>query len=154
MLQITYLPHYDRATFGPVAYAKPGDAGFDLRAAIAAPITIEPGDITLVPAGIAMAVPEGYEIQVRSRSGLSLKGLIVANAPGTVDSGYRGEFKVILTNIGRVAHTVAPGDRIAQAVLAAVAHMPFVEVAELPPSERGSGGFGSTGVSVAETPRG
>ncbi|MCF8492051.1 MAG: dUTP diphosphatase [Rhodospirillum sp.] len=149
MLQIKYLPHYDRETFGPVGYAKPGDAGFDLKAAVAAPVTLEPGDITIVPAGIAVAVPEGFEMQVRSRSGLSTKGLIVANAPGTVDSGYRGEVGVILTNISRGPMTVQPGDRIAQAVLATVAHMPFQEVTELPPSERGAGGFGSTGVSAA-----
>jgi dUTP pyrophosphatase len=149
MLRIKYLPHYDRSAFGPVGYAKPGDAGFDLKAAIAAPVTLEPGDITIVPAGIAVAVPEGFEMQVRSRSGLSTKGLVVANAPGTVDSGYRGEVGVILTNISRGPLTVAPGDRIAQAVLAAVAHMPFQEVDDLPPSERGTGGFGSTGVSAA-----
>ncbi|MGB1025679.1 MAG: dUTP diphosphatase, partial [Rhodospirillaceae bacterium] len=125
----------------------------DLKAAIADAITLDPGEIKIIPSGIAVAVPAGYEMQVRSRSGLSTKGVVVANAPGTVDSGYRGEVGVILTNISREARSIAPGDRIAQAVLAAVAYMPFEEVSELPASERGTGGFGSTGVAADIPPK-
>ncbi|WP_420825415.1 dUTP diphosphatase [Phaeovibrio sulfidiphilus] len=146
-LLVHYLEHYDFDQYGPLAYARQHDAGFDLRAAISEPVTLEPGAITAIPNGFCVAIPEGFEMQVRSRSGLSLKGVIVANAPGTVDSGYRGEVKTILTNISPVAHTIAPGDRIAQAVLAAVAHMPFETVDTLPESERGAGGFGSTGTA-------
>lgn len=145
-LLVRYLPHYDRERFGPLDRAHPGDAGLDLRAALAEPLDLAPGDIRVVPTGLSVAVPEGYEMQVRSRSGLSTKGVVVANAPGTVDAGYRGEVGVILTNIGRETVTLQPGDRIAQAVLAAVALLPVAEVTDLPPSTRGAGGFGSTGV--------
>ncbi|GEO80589.1 dUTP diphosphatase [Pararhodospirillum oryzae] len=146
-LLVQYLPHYDQAAFGPLAYARPGDAGFDLRAAIDAPVPVEPRAIVLVPTGIAVAVPFGFELQIRSRSGLTLRqGLVVANAPGTVDAGYRGEVKVILTNIGAVPCLIEPGMRIAQGVVAAVAALPLHAVESLPDSERGAGGFGSTGL--------
>lgn len=145
-LLVRYLDHYNMAAYGPLAYAQPDDAGFDLRAAIDQPLVLEPGHIVAVPNGFSVAVPPGFEMQVRSRSGLSLKGVIVANAPGTVDAGYRGEIKTILTNISRVPYTINPGDRIAQAILAAVAHMPFEPTDVLPDSTRGTGGLGSTGV--------
>lgn len=110
-------------------------------------LVLEPGDIVLVPTGIAMAIPEGHEGQIRSRSGLSLKrGLIVANAPGTVDSDYRGEFMIILTNISREQQYIRHGERIAQLVITRVERADFREVHELDETERGSGGFGSTGV--------
>lgn len=146
MLPVRYLDHYDMDAYGPLAYAQPDDAGFDLRAAIDHPLTLEPGHIVPVPNGICVAVPVGFELQVRSRSGLSLKGIIVANAPGTVDAGYRGELKTILTNISQVAYTLTPGDRIAQGVLSAVTHVDFQATDVLPESVRGTRGFGSTGV--------
>jgi dUTP pyrophosphatase len=147
---IKYLPAYDRAAWGNVAYAKLGDAGFDLRAAIGDPVTIYAGQTRLIPAGIQLAVPFGYELQIRPRSGLAFKNSVtVLNSPGTIDSGYRGEIGVILINHhDHKSFTVLPGDRIAQGVLAAVAYEAFDEVDELPSSERGATGFGSSGVSV------
>lgn len=126
------------------AYASVGAAGFDLRAA--ADLTIVPGAVALVPTGFAVAVPEGFELQVRPRSGLAAKhGVTVLNSPGTVDSDYRGEVAVILINHGGVPFAIARGDRIAQAVIAAAPQAELVEVANLDDTARGSGGFGSTG---------
>jgi len=134
--------------FGKIPeYAHPGDAGFDFQAAIDAPIRLWPGERKLIPTGLRMAIPEGYEVQVRSRSGLSYKnGVVVANAPGTIDSGYRGEVCVILQNLGSDPFPIEPGDRIAQGVLAPVVRAQFVEADNLDDSQRGDGGFGSTGV--------
>lgn len=146
VFQIKYLESYDRAAWGPLAYAKEGDAGFDLRAVV--PFDLAPNERRLIPTGISVAVPAGYELQVRSRSGMALRsGLVVANGVGTIDAGYRGEVGVILHNIGRHPQTVHYGDRIAQGVLSAVPRMYFVEVDELPTSERGGNGFGSSGVN-------
>ncbi|HSE65128.1 MAG TPA: dUTP diphosphatase [Thermoanaerobaculia bacterium] len=129
-------------------YGTEGSAGCDLRAAIEADLTITPGGRALVPTGIAVAIPEGYEGQVRMRSGLAHdKGLALLNAPGTVDSDYRGEIRVIVANLGNEPATIHRGDRIAQLVFAPVAQGRFERVAELPPSGRGGGGFGSTGKS-------
>ena len=129
------------------AYATAGAAGADLRAALASPLTLEPGMRALVPSGFAFAVPEGYEMQVRPRSGLAARhGVTVLNAPGTVDSDYRGEVMAVLVNHGAKAFTVRHGDRIAQIVIAPVVLAAFAERAELPETPRGSGGFGSTGV--------
>ena len=129
--------------------ATPGSAGFDLAAAIGSPQVVEPGERVLVPTGFAIAVPEGYEAQVRPRSGLALRhGMIVPNAPGTIDSDYRGEVKVILMNAGTESFRVQRGDRIAQLVIAPVTRVGWVEVDELSPTERGSGGFGHTGVAA------
>jgi dUTP diphosphatase len=128
------------------AYATAGSAGCDLRAAIEAPLLILPGGRALVPTGLAVAIPEGYEGQVRIRSGLAHdKGLLVVNAPGTIDSDYRGEIRVIVANLGSEAVTLERGERIAQLVFAPVARARFEKVSELPSSQRGEGGFGSTG---------
>jgi len=126
------------------AYASAGAAGFDLRAA--ADLTIAPGALALVPTGFAVAVPEGFELQVRPRSGLAAKhGVTVLNSPGTVDSDYRGEVAVILVNLGPAVFTVSRGDRIAQAVIAAAPQAQLIEVTSLDETPRGNAGFGSTG---------
>lgn len=127
-------------------YMSSGAAGLDLTACVDAAVVIEPGQRAAVGTGLAMAIPSGFEGQVRPRSGLAIKsGLTVINAPGTIDSDYRGEVKVLLINLGDAPVTVAPGTRIAQMVIAPVVQAALVEVAELPTTERGSGGFGSTG---------
>jgi dUTP pyrophosphatase len=130
------------------AYATEGSAGCDLRAAIETDLTITPGGRALVPTGVAVAIPPGYEGQVRMRSGLAHdKGLALVNAPGTVDSDYRGEIRVIVANLGAEPVTIYRGDRIAQLVFAPVVQALFDPVDELPPSSRNTGGFGSTGKS-------
>ena len=127
------------------AYAREGDAGLDLRAAHDA--TLEPGGRGLVGTGLAVAIPPGYAGLVIPRSGLALsQGVTVLNAPGLVDAGYRGEVKVLLINHGEKPVTVRRGDRIAQLVVQSVERTEPIEVGELPASERGAGGFGSTGV--------
>lgn len=128
------------------AYATEGAAGFDLAAAVAAPVTLAPGARALVPTGFAMALPPGFEAQVRPRSGLAAKhGVTVLNSPGTIDSDYRGEVAVILVNLGEAAFVVERGMRIAQAVVAPVTHARLVEADALTETARGAGGFGSTG---------
>ena len=128
------------------AYATAGSAGMDLYAAIEAPLRLAPGERALTPTGLAMALPEGYEGQVRARSGLALKkGLVVLNAPGTIDSDYRGEVAVILVNLGTEDVEIVRGDRIAQLVIAPVTRAEVRERDALPQSGRGPGGFGSTG---------
>ena len=128
------------------SYATPGAAGMDLLAAIAEPLALAPGARTLVPTGLRIAIPEGYEAQVRARSGLALRsGIIVPNAPGTIDSDYRGELGVILANISDTAFVIERGMRIAQLVLAPVTRSRWLGVGTLPESARGTGGFGSTG---------
>lgn len=130
----------------PPSYATAGSAGCDLRAAIEAPLMILPGGRVRVPTGIAVAIPEGHEGQVRMRSGLAHdKGLALLNAPGTIDSDYRGEIQVILANLGAEPVTLERGERIAQLVFAPVVRGRFEKVEELPESPRGQGGFGSTG---------
>lgn len=125
-------------------YATPGAAGMDLLAAKA--MTIPPGGRALVPTGLCIALPEGFEMQVRPRSGLALKhGITVPNAPGTVDEDYRGEVGVILLNTGVEPFVIMRGDRIAQAVFAPVTRADWEEVVVLPETQRGTGGFGSTG---------
>ena len=125
-------------------YARRDDAGLDLLAAEAA--TIEPGGRALVPTGVAVAIPSGYAGLVLPRSGLALRhGVTVLNAPGLIDAGYRGEIKVLLINHDRAAATVARGERIAQLVLQRVERAELIEVEDLPASERGADGFGSTG---------
>lgn len=126
------------------AYAKPGDAGLDLRASEA--VTLEPGERRLVPTGLAVAIPEGHAGFVLPRSGLAMhKGVTVLNAPGLIDSGYRGELKVLLINHGAEAVGIQRGERIAQLVVQPVARARLVEGEWLPDSARGEGGFGSTG---------
>lgn len=145
-LLIKYLDNY-ASDWPRLGYVNPGDAGFDLRAAIGDSVRIGLGDRTLIRTGVKMAIPAGFELQIRPRSGLAVKnGVTVLNTPGTIDAGYRGEIGVILINHSNCFDFwVNPGDRIAQGVLAAVAHMPFAIVDELPDSERGADGFGSTG---------
>ncbi len=130
------------------AYATPGAAGLDLCAAVPAddPLILPPGERALIPTGLAMALPPGYEAQVRPRSGLALKhGITVLNSPGTIDCDYRGEIGIILLNTGKAPFTITRGERIAQMVIASVAQAQFIEVADLPETGRGAGGFGSTG---------
>jgi len=128
------------------AYKTSGSSGMDLMAYIKNKITINPGKIALVPTGIAVAIPENYEIQIRPRSGLAAKkGISVLNTPGTVDSDYRGEIKIILINLSKKSFTVKSGDRIAQMILCPVAKGKLQVVKNLPKTLRGKGGFGSTG---------
>lgn len=128
------------------AYASAGAAGLDLPAAVAAPVELDPGARALVPTGFAIQLPDGYEAQVRPRSGLAARhGISIVNAPGTVDADYRGEIMVCLINLGERRFTVSRGDRIAQLVVAPVSRVALVERAELDDSGRGGAGFGSTG---------
>jgi dUTP pyrophosphatase len=121
-------------------------AGFDLHAAVESPVELKPGQVTLVPCGFAMAIPPGYEAQIRPRSGLASKhGIAPVNTPGTIDSDYRGEVRVPLINHGSDAFTIERGMRIAQMVIAAVPLVELAEVDELDETGRGSGGFGHTG---------
>ncbi|MFD2533342.1 dUTP diphosphatase [Gracilimonas halophila] len=122
-------------------------AGMDLRAAVDAAVTIKPGERKMIPTGLQMALPEGYEAQVRPRSGLAIRnGITMLNTPGTIDADYRGELKVIAINLGEEDFVVNHGDRIAQMVIAPVTQFPVVEVDDLDETDRGEGGFGSTGV--------
>jgi dUTP pyrophosphatase len=149
-LGVRRLPSRDPALPLP-AYATAGAAGMDLQANLAPEdrlrgLTLAPGARALVPTGLALEIPASHEVQVRPRSGLALRhGLTVLNAPGTVDSDYRGELGVILVNLGGEPATVAHGDRVAQMVLAPVARVAWAEAGELAASSRGAGGFGSTG---------
>ena len=131
--------------------ATPGSAGYDLCAAVDAALELAPGERALVPTGLAIAVPEGYEAQVRPRSGLALRhGIVLPNAPGTIDADYRGEIRVILLNAGREAFSVRRGDRIAQLVIAPVASAELCLVDELDDTARGAGGFGHSGTRAHE----
>jgi dUTP pyrophosphatase len=123
-----------------------GSAGFDLRACLPEPVTLAAQERRLIPTGFRVAIPKGYEGQIRPRSGLAVRhGLTLLNTPGTVDADYRGEVKVLLINLGSEPHTVRHGDRIAQMVVAQVATVQAAEAAELPATARGEGGFGHTG---------
>lgn len=129
------------------AYASEGSSGMDIRAALPEPMTLHPGDIRLIPTGLRMAVPVGYEIQVRPRSGLSLKhGITVVNTPGTIDADYRGPVGIILGNVSREPFTIERGDRIAQLVVQRVEHPAVKLVPVLEETDRGEGGFGSSGI--------
>jgi dUTP pyrophosphatase len=128
------------------SYATAGSAGVDLAAAIATTLILAPGERAKVPTGLALALPEGWEGQVRPRSGLALRhGVTVLNSPGTIDADYRGEIEVILANLGSAPVTISRGERIAQLVIAPVSRAEWHVTAELPPTRRGAGGFGSTG---------
>lgn len=130
----------------PPVYKTAGAAGADVCAFVGEPVVIQPKGRALVPTGLCFEIPDGYEIQVRPRSGLAFKnGLTVLNSPGTIDSDYRGELKVLLFNAGSEAVTVCSGDRIAQLVVAPVVRGIFVASETLSETERGTGGFGSTG---------
>jgi dUTP pyrophosphatase len=129
------------------SYATGGAAGMDLRAAVAVSVSLAPGERRLIPTGLRLAIPSGFEGQVRARSGLALnKGLGMVNAPGTIDSDYRGEVGVILINWGSDPQTIERGDRIAQLVIAPVARAELVEIAVDADTTRGDGGFGHTGL--------
>ena len=127
-------------------YATPGSAGMDVRANLKEPIVILPGSRVLVPTGLFVELPLGFEMQLRPRSGLSLKhGITLLNSPGTIDADYRGEIRVIMANMGFEPFTVNHGDRICQAVVAQYAHVEWIETDQLSETERGEGGFGHSG---------
>ncbi|WP_213270221.1 dUTP diphosphatase [Hyphomonas sp.] len=145
-VEVLPLPHF--AGLDLPAYETAGSAGMDVRAAVPdrEPTVLAPGARAMVPTGLSVAIPEGYEIQVRPRSGLAAKhGLTCLNTPGTIDSDYRGEIKVILINLGAEPFTIQRGERIAQLVLAPVTRLAWSQVEALGETARGAGGFGSTG---------
>ncbi|MEP0006466.1 MAG: dUTP diphosphatase [Balneola sp.] len=128
-------------------YESKSAAGMDIRAALETPVTLKPGERTLIPTGLQMSIPDGFEAQIRPRSGLAIRnGITMLNSPGTIDADYRGEVKVIAINHSNEAFTVEHGDRIAQMVIAPVTQFPVKEVNDLSSTDRGEGGFGSTGV--------
>lgn len=139
------IPETERDLHLP-AYATDGAAGMDVEAAVQEKLAIAPGEIVLIPTGLRVALPQGYELQVRPRSGLAVKhGISIPNSPGTIDADYRGEVKIALINLGRTPYTVSRGDRIAQLVLAPVSRVKLEVVADLDMTERDAGGFGHTG---------
>ena len=144
-LEIEYLDNYNLEKWGELKYAKKGDSGFDLRAAIKEPLVVYPLKQILIPCGIKFNTKPGFEIQIRPRSGLSIKqGIIIVNSPGTVDSGFRGEVKVILTPL-KDAYEIYPGDRIAQAVVSLIPTVELVQISCVSETERGESGYGSSG---------
>ena len=144
IIDVVRLPHAEGLPLP--SYATDGAAGMDLLAAVSAPLVIPPGGRALVPTGLTIALPAGFELQVRPRSGLALKnGITLPNSPGTIDEDYRGELGVIVLNAGTEPFTVERGMRIAQAVIAPVVRATWAVVSELPQTARGAGGFGSTG---------
>lgn len=144
-IRVQKLPHFDGLALP--SYATARAAGMDVEAAVEADMVLAPGRRAAVPTGLAMAIPAGFEIQVRPRSGLALKyGVTVANAPGTIDSDYRGEVKIMLINLGEDDFTITRGMRIAQLVVAPVSLAVLAVADTLETTDRGSGGFGSTGV--------
>jgi len=143
-VQLRRLPH--AADLPLPSYATQGAAGMDVCAAIPEPVTIAPGARALIPTGFAIALPPGYELQIRPRSGLALKhGILLPNSPGTIDEDYRGEIQIIVMNGGAEPFTITPAMRIAQAILAPVTRATLQEVEILDTTSRGTGGFGSTG---------
>ena len=146
-LQFCWLIPFEQRNIELPAYETDGSAGMDIRAAVTKDTVLKPGAIALIPTGFAVAVPGGYEIQVRPRSGLAAKhGITLINSPGTIDSDYRGEVKVALINHGKIPYVITRGARIAQMILAPVARALPVEVVQLGETPRGAGGFGHTGV--------
>jgi dUTP pyrophosphatase len=144
-VSVTRLPH--GADLPLPEYATPGSAGLDLLAAIDADVSLAPGARNLTPTGLAIALPKGFEAQVRPRSGLALKnGVTVLNSPGTIDADYRGEIGVVLINCGDAPFVVTRGMRIAQLVVAPVIQLSWAETSDLPATARGAGGYGSTGL--------
>jgi dUTP pyrophosphatase len=143
-IRVCRLPHANGLPLP--SYATAGAAGMDLFAAVETLVTIEPGKRALIPTGLAIALPPGFELQIRPRSGLALRhGIVLPNSPGTIDEDYRGELQVILLNAGDAPFTIERGARIAQAILAPVVRGCWREVTNLDDTARGSGGFGSTG---------
>ena len=146
-LPVRRLPH--GADLDLPAYATPHAAGLDLLAAVESPLTLTPGSRELVPTGLSIALPPGTEAQIRPRSGLAFKhGITVLNAPGTIDADYRGEVKVLLANLGQDDFVISRGMRIAQMIVAPYLRVDWQERASLEETERGEGGFGSTGVQT------
>ena len=146
-VDVVQLPH--AADLPLPEYATVQSAAVDLLAAVTEGVVLAPGARTLIPTGLAIALPDGYEAQVRPRSGLALKnGITLLNTPGTIDADYRGEIGIILTNLGQEDFTVERGMRIAQMLIAPVTRLTWNAVSSLDKSERGSGGFGSTGVTT------
>lgn len=144
-LKIEVMPGNE--DLGLPAYATEGSAGMDLKAALTDPLTLKPGERGVVPTGLKMAIPSGFEGCVRPRSGLAMKqGLTLTNAPGTVDSDYRGEVKVLVINLGQEPVILKRGERIAQLLISPVAHAQIVKVEQVDDTQRGAGGFGHTGV--------
>jgi dUTP pyrophosphatase len=144
-IYLTTLPHAEDLELP--AYATEGAVGMDLAAAVEEDLVINPGQTLMVPTGLRIAVPEGYEAQIRPRSGLALNhGITLPNSPGTVDPDYRGEVKIILLNLGRDPFTVSRGMRIAQMVIVPAVQASITIVDDLPPTERGEGGFGHSGI--------
>lgn len=138
----------NRSGFDLPAYETAGSAGMDVRAALENPVTLQPGDRALIPTGLRIQLPEGYECQVRPRSGLALKkGITVLNTPGTVDADYRGEIGIILINLSREPFEIVPGERIAQLVINQYTRIQWESVERLDETERGDGGFGHTGTN-------
>ena len=143
MLQVKIV---NRSPYPCPAYATPQSAGVDLRASMVQPVMLQPLQRAMIPTGLYIALPAGYEAQVRPRSGLSAKyGITVLNTPGTIDADYRGEIRVILVNLSDQPFEVVPGERIAQMVIARHEQVEWEQVDELDATERGAGGFGSTG---------
>jgi len=129
------------------SYATDGSAGMDIYADVENDVVIKPGEIALIPTGIAIELPPGYEAQIRPRSGLAINhGITLLNTPGTIDSDYRGEIKIILINLGKKEFVVKRGDRIAQMIISKYAKVEWEEVKELNTTQRGAGGFGHTGI--------
>ena len=146
VLRVTRLEH--GADLPLPRYETEFSAGLDLRAALEEELAVGPGERVVIPTGLRIEIPPGFEGQVRPRSGLAMKfGLTVLNAPGTIDADYRGEVKVLLVNLGQNAHVLERGDRVAQLVIAPVTRVVLEQVAELSETERGEGGFGSTGTN-------
>jgi len=143
-INLKYLPHYEGLP--EIAKQTEGSSGYDLYAAISETVSIAPQSVTLIPTGISMSIPQNYEAQVRSRSGLATKGVFTMNSPGTVDSDYRGEVKVILCNLGKEEFKVERGMRVAQMVICPLVEVNLRVSDDLDSTERGAGGFGSTGV--------
>lgn len=143
-ISVQRLPHAEGLELP--SYATEGAAGADLSAAVETELELAPGERAAVPTGLVLEIPAGWEGQVRPRSGLAIRhGLTVVNAPGTIDSDYRGELKVLLVNLGSESVVLRRGDRVAQLVIAPAPRAGFVEAGEVAASDRGSGGFGSTG---------
>jgi dUTP pyrophosphatase len=129
-------------------YETEGSSGMDIRASVIEPVLLEPGEIKLIPTGMAVSIPQGYEGQIRPRSGLALKhGVGLINSPGTIDSDYRGEIAVIMINWGEKSFTIRRGDRIAQMIISKVLRADLVEVVDLDSTKRGGGGFGHSGIN-------
>jgi dUTP pyrophosphatase len=129
-------------------YETEGSSGMDIRASVKDPVLMEPGEIKFIPAGIAVSIPQGYEGQIRPRSGLALKhGIGLINSPGTIDSDYRGEIAIIMINWGNKSYTIRRGDRVAQMIISKVHRAELVEVDDLDPTKRGDGGFGHSGIN-------